>query len=445
MMNEGDSTPALLGGEPVVVADPGDMFTWPIITAEDETAVLEVLRRGGMSGTDVTVEFEREFADWIGSRHALGFNNGTAAIQAAMFGVGVGTGDQIICPSLTYWATALPAYSLGASVVFADVDPSTLCIDPDDIEHRITDRTKAILVVHYLGHPADMDPIMRIAQQHGVAVIEDVSHCQGGYYRGRRLGTIGNAGAMSLMAGKAFAIGEAGILTTDDRQIYERGLAFGHYERYGARIVDADLRASAGIPLGGYKYRMHQLSSAVGRVQLRHYERRIAEIDSAMNYFWDSLDGVPGIRAHRPDKSRGDVNGGWYAPHGLYVSEELGGLSVTGFCAAVRAEGVPIRAGCNRPLHLHPVFNTVDIYRGGVPTRLAHQDRDIRQQRGSLPVSEGVGERIFSVPWFKHDRRDVIDTYVRAFQKISAEHKSLLDADPGNPPDVGDWHFFQST
>lgn len=435
---------ALFGGEPAVQHEPADMFTWPIITAEDEAAVLDVLRRGAMSGTDVTAAFEREFADWLGTRHAVGFNNGTAALHAAMFAVGVGVGDQVICPSITYWASAMPAYSLGASVVFADVDPWTLCIDPADIEHRITNHTKAIVVVHYLGHPADMDAIMRIAQRHGVAVIEDVSHSQGGLYRGRRLGTIGDVGAMSLMAGKAFAIGEAGILVTNDQRTYERSIAFGHYERYGKRIVDDELRSWAGLPLGGYKYRMHQMSSAVGRVQLRHYESRIAEIGTAMTYFWDQLDDVPGVRPHRPDVSRGDVNGGWYAPHGLYRTEELNGLSVTRFCEALQAEGVPARPGCNKPLHLHPVFNSADIYQHGTPTRLAHQADDIRQAPGSLPVAEQLGERVYTVPWFKHHRPEIIDEYVEAFRKVSEHHKDLLAADSGNPADLGGWHFFSA-
>lgn len=245
-----DSPLAVLGVPPAVRTPPGDLFTWPIITEEDEAAVLEVLRSGGMSGTDVTMKFEAEFADWLGVRNALGFNNGTSALHTAMFAVGVGAGDEIICPSVTYWASALPAYSLGASVVFADIHPVTLCLDPADIEHRITERTKAIVVVHYLGHPADMDPIMDIARRHGVAVIEDVSHSQGGYYHGRRLGTIGDVGAMSLMTGKAFAIGEGGMLTTDDLSVYERAIAFAHYERYGDAIADPVLHASAGLPLG---------------------------------------------------------------------------------------------------------------------------------------------------------------------------------------------------
>ena len=170
-----ESKLALLGGKKAVNSDNKKLFKWPVITKEDEKAVLEVLRRGGMSGTDVTIQFEKEFAAWQGVKYALGCSCGTAALQSAMFGCKVGIGDEIICPSVTYWASGLPALSLGASVVFAEIDPQSLCIDPKDIEHRITDRTKAIVVVHYFGHPADMDPIMEIARKHNVKVIEDVS------------------------------------------------------------------------------------------------------------------------------------------------------------------------------------------------------------------------------------------------------------------------------
>ncbi|NJD03518.1 MAG: hypothetical protein FIA99_13210 [Ruminiclostridium sp.] len=255
---------AILGGPKAVNSEPGDLFTWPIVTKEDEDAVLDVLRNCGMSGTDVTMQFEREFAQWQGVKYALGHNNGTSALQTAMFACKIGVGDEIICPSVTYWASAAQVFSLGGTVVFADIDPVTLCIDPKDIENRISDKTKAIMVVHYLSHPADMDSIMEIAGKYKIKVIEDVSHAQGGLYKGRKLGTIGDVAAMSLMTGKSLAMGEAGMLVTNDLEIYERAIAFGHYERYTDTIHTEELKPYAGLPMGGYKYRMHQLSSAMG-------------------------------------------------------------------------------------------------------------------------------------------------------------------------------------
>jgi dTDP-4-amino-4,6-dideoxygalactose transaminase len=433
---------AILGGTPSIKREPPEMFKWPIITREDEEAVLKVLRRGGMSGTDVTMEFENKYAAWQGSRFGLGCSTGTASLQSAMFGLRVGVGDEIIGPSVTYWASVLQVFSLGATVVFADIDPVTLCIDPKDIEHRITKRTKAIVVVHYLGYPADMDPIMKIARRHKIPVLEDVSHAQGGLYRGRKVGAIGEVAGASLMSGKSFAIGEAGILTTDNREIYERAVAFGHYERFGNQIQSRELRPFQGLPMGGYKYRMHQLSSAVGLVQLKYYDQRTKEIRKAMNYFWDLLEGVPGVRAHRPTDPKSHM-AGHYAPHGLYVPEELGGLSVTRFCQAVRAEGfggcVP---GVNMPLHLYPLFNKADIYGHGKPTRLAHTTRDLRQGPGSLPVSEEINKRTYSIPWFKHYCPKVIEQYAAAFRKAALQAERLRKDDPGNPPEIGGSHFF---
>ncbi|AIQ64915.1 hypothetical protein PSTEL_19155 [Paenibacillus stellifer] len=445
MTTNNKSQLALLGGPKAVTEHPGDLFTWPIITKEDEEAALEVLRRGAMSGTDVTKQFEADFREWLQVEYALGFNNGTASLQAAMYGCGVGIGDEVICPSITYWASGVPAYSLGATLVFADIDHVTLCLDPKDIEHRISERTKAIVVVHYFGYPADMDPIMDIANKYNLKVIEDVSHAHGGIYKGRPLGTIGHAGAMSMMAGKSLAVGEAGMLVTSDGNIYERAIAFGHYERFNEEIRSDALRPFMGLPLGGQKYRMHQLSSAVGRVQLRHYEARLAEIRRAMNCFWDLLEGIPGLKAHRTEKESDSLMGGWYAAHGHYVPEELGGLSVYRFCEAVRAEGVgDCSPGCNLPLHTHRLFQDADVYGHGRPTRIAHSSTDIREQDTGLSVSEGIAARVYSIPWFKHYNPESIEQYALAFRKVAANYKDLLEDDPGNPPAMGGWNMFKA-
>ncbi|WP_164821364.1 DegT/DnrJ/EryC1/StrS family aminotransferase [Paenibacillus koleovorans] len=441
MTVETGSKLALLGGTKAVTLEDGDMFKWPIVTEEDEQAVLQVIREGNMSGSDITMQLEEDFKAWLGMDYALGFNNGTASLQAAMYGVGVGVGDEVICPSVTYWASGLQAFNLGATVVFADLDPVTLCIDPNDIEHRIGERTKAIMVVHYLGHPADMDAIMAIAAKHNLQVIEDVSHAQGGYYKGRKLGTIGHVGAMSLMAGKSLAIGEAGMLVTNDLAIYERAMSLGHYERFGSQIVSPELKPYTGLPLGAYKYRMHQVSSAMGRVQLKHYDARCAEIDKAMNYFWDLLDGVPGLRPHRTPPGTDSTMAGWYAAHGHYVSEELGGLSVTRFCEAVRAEGSLAGPGCNLPMHMHALLHDADVYGHGKPTRIAHAVRDVRQLDASLPVSDTIGQKVYSIPWFKHFRPEAIEQHAAAYRKVAENYKELLEDDRGNAPFVGGWHL----
>lgn len=418
---------ALLGGKAAVQSPVEDLFSWPIITSEDEAAVLNVLRRKAMSGVDVTREFETEFAAWQGRTYALGCNTGTAAIHSAMFAVGVGAGHEVICPAITYWASVLQCFSLGATAVFADIDPDTLCIDPNDIEHRITPQTKAIVVVHYVGYPCDMDAIMDIARRHNIAVIEDVSHAQGGMYRGRKVGTFGDVAAMSLMTGKSFACGEAGILVTNDREMYERAALFGHYER-GSEIESEALKSFVGLPMGGHKYRMHQVSAAVARVQLKYYDERCHEIDRAMSYFGDLIDEIPGLHMHRVQEE-GSTMAGWYSPMAHYDAEALGGLSLQRFVEAVKAEGVPCVPGCSFPLHLHPLFNECDIYGHGQPTRVHNATRDVRQAKGSLPISEGINNRMLFVPWFKHYRPNQIEEYAEALRKVANNYETLLQED----------------
>ncbi len=435
---------ALYGGPKAVTKDTGDIFTWPIITKEHEDAIIKVLRDRSMSGLDITKQFEAEYCKWEGCKYALGFSSGTAALQTAMYGCKVGVGDEVIMPSITYWASGLQAYSLGATVVFAEVDPDTLCIDPDDIEKKISDKTKAIVVVHYMGHPADMDRIMAIAKKHGIKVVEDVSHAHGALYKGKKVGTIGDVAGYSLMSGKSFAIGEGGILTTDDREIYERAIAFGHYARYNANFIETDyLKEGAGLPLGGYKYRMHQMSAAVGLVQIKYYDEQVVKIQEAMNYFWDLLEGVPGLKAHRPAKDSGSTMGGWYAAHGIYKEDELEGLSVTTFCKAVRAEGCSTSPGCNLALHTHPLFQTIDVYGHGKPTRIANASRDVRELDDTLIVSEKIGKMTYSIPWFKHFDKEIIEQHAEAFKKAALNYKELLKDDKGNPEKLGGFNFFR--
>jgi len=421
---------ALFGGEKAVKSQQPDMFKWPIVTDQHEQAVLKVLRAGQMSGFEITKEFEKKYAGMLGRKYGLAYNNGTAAILGAMYGLGIGVGDEVISPSLTYWATAAPAYSLGATPVFADVDHDTICIDPKDIENRITPRTKAIIVVHYAGMPADMDAIMEIAARHNLKILEDCSHAHGALYKGKEIGTFGDAAAFSLMSGKSLAVGEAGILFTDDQKVYERALLFGHYIRHD-EITLKELKPFVGLPCGGFKHRMHQLSSAFGLVQLELYPQQMAEIDRAMNYFCDLLEDSAGIRPMRPPKGTNTTKGGWYFPLFKYVTEELEGLSLSKFSEAVCAEGSICNPGCNKPLHLHPLFTTMDVYGHGRPTRIAYLDESakIEQYIETLPVAEGINRRVFGIPWFKHYRPEIIEEHANAYKKVVKNYRALLVED----------------
>lgn len=426
---------AITGGCRVLAERDESLFHWPIVNDAMRAAQAAVLEAGNMSGTDIARKFESRFAAWQGSKYALSHNNGTNALNAAMYAVGLGPGDEIICTSVTYWASCTGALSLGASVVFCDIDPNTLQMDPKSFEERITPRTKAVMVVHYMAHPAPMDEIMAIADKHGIAVIEDVSHAQGGRYKGRRLGTFGRVAAMSLMSCKSFAIGEGGMLTTDDPEIFKRAVIFGHYDRIIDVCTDEEMKDVKNIPWGGLKNRMHQTSAAIGLEQLEKHDREIAEIDRAMKYFWSGISDVPGISMIYP-REEGSDKAGWYASRFLYDPAAFGGVSNVTFSDALNAEtGGDFSFGCNMPLHLSSVFFDVDIYGHGRPTARAFlpEGVDIRAESGSLPVADSINGRMLGEPWFKTCDPAKIDPYIEAVRKVAANFEELLPINDMTP------------
>ena len=426
---------AIVGGNRVQEKADESLFHWPIVNDAMRAAQAKVLDDGNMSGTDIARRFEAEFAKWQGRKYALSHNNGTSSLHAAMYGIGLGPGDEIICTSVTYWASCTGALSLGATVVFCDVNPDTLQMDPASLESRITPRTKAIMVVHYMAHPAPMDEIMAIAKRHGLKVIEDVSHAQGGHYKGRMLGTFGDVAAMSLMSCKSFAIGEGGMLVTDDAEIYKRAIRLGHYDRIIDVCTDEEMEGTKNIPFGGLKNRMHQVSAAIGLEQLKKHDAEIAEIDRAMKYFWKGIEDIPGFRIIYPTDAGSD-KAGWYASRFLYDSAAFGGVSNVTFCDALNAEtGGGFSFGCNMPLHLSSVFFDVDVYGHGKPTARAFlpDGVDPRVLSGDLPNAEKVNMRILGEPWFKHDDHARIDPYIEAVRKVASNFGELLPINDTTP------------
>jgi len=440
---------AILGGEPLfkdgLPDEVKDMIRWPIIGKEDEEAALDVIRRNAYSGIDITEKFEREFADWIGTKHAVAYCNGTMSIAAAMFAIGLSRGDEIICPTKTYWASIAPATTFGATAVFCDIDEN-LSMDPDKIEALISEKTRAIMVVHYVSYPCDMDRIMAIAKKHGLLVIEDVSHAQGGMYHGKRLGTFGDVAAMSLMSAKSFSAGELGIVVTDNKRIYERALAYGHYDRNNAKYVteSEELKPYLHIALGGVKGRANQLCTSLARIQLKYYDERCAEIRRAMNYFCDLIEDLPGIRPIRVDESTGSNMAGFYAAQCIYAPEELHGLTVRTFTKAVTAElgcrDFKIGSGGNFPLHTHNFFKTFDFDNTGAPSRIKDAARDVRELDEKLDTANTI--QCFSLPWLKKFNKEWIEKIAECFRAVIENHESLLPLDGGDVKQGGRWYGF---
>ena len=241
---------------------------------EEEQAVLEVIRSRWLTMGAVTQGFEQELAEYAGVKHAIAVTNATAALHLACVAAGLGPGDEAILPSLTFVATANAVRYTGARPVFADVEGvDSLNISPAAIEARITPRTRAILVVHYGGYACDMPAILEIARRHDLAVIEDAAHAIGSRLGGRMLGTWGAIGCYSFFSNKNMTTGEGGMLVTDDDRLAEKlrvlrshGMTSLTWDRHKGHAWSYDV-----VDLG-YNYRIDEVRSAIGRVQLRRLE-----------------------------------------------------------------------------------------------------------------------------------------------------------------------------
>jgi dTDP-4-amino-4,6-dideoxygalactose transaminase len=238
---------------------------------EEENAVLSVLRSGWLTMGGVTQAFEQEFAAFVGSKHAIAVNNATAALHLACMAIGLKTGDEVIVPSLTFVASANAIRYTGAKTIFADIESEDwLCICPNAIEEQITERTKAIMVMHYAGFACDMPAVLRIAKKHGLAVIEDAAHAVGSSLEGKALGTWGDVGCYSFFGNKNMTTAEGGMLVTNDDQIAEKakilrshGMTTLTWDRYKGHASTYDV-----VDLG-YNYRLDEIRSAIGREQLK--------------------------------------------------------------------------------------------------------------------------------------------------------------------------------
>jgi dTDP-4-amino-4,6-dideoxygalactose transaminase len=242
---------------------------------EEEKEVLRVLRSRWLSTGPVTEMFERTFSEYLGGGHAIAVSNGTAALHLALAAVGIKEGDEVILPSLTFVATANSVLYVGAKPVFADiVSADDLNISPQEIEKKITRKTKAILVMHYGGYPCDMESILRIAKRYSLYLVEDAAHAPGSECRGRMCGLIGDLGCFSFFSNKNLATGEGGMVVTRNkgwaekvRRMRSHGMEALSWDKYRGHLSSYDIRGL------GYNYRTTEIQSALGLVQLKKLDR----------------------------------------------------------------------------------------------------------------------------------------------------------------------------
>ncbi len=277
----------------------------------EEQALLEVLearspfRYWGPSRPTKVLRFEESFARYMGARFALGVSSGTAALDCAVAALGIGPGDEVIVPAYTWWSDYTCVVHAGALPVFADID-TTFNLDPRDFERKITGRTKAVIAVHLLGGPCDMDPIMETARKRGVMVLEDCAQCVGGSHRGKKLGGIGDVGIYSFQVNKIITSGEGGAVVTSDPAIYERAARFHDMGTIRSVFLDR-LGPSTVKTFAGENFRMSEFTGAVIGAQLTKLDSMIAQLSRNAEAIYDGIRNLPGIRLRRRPDPAGDI------------------------------------------------------------------------------------------------------------------------------------------
>ena len=341
---------------------------------------------------------EREIAQACGVRHAVGVASGTEALELGLHACGVGPGDEVIVPSFTFIATGSAVSAIGARPVFADIEPATFNLDPDQIEAHITPRTRAIVVVHLFGLPADMDPILEIAAKRGIAVIEDNAQSIGATYRGRKTGSMGRVGCLSFYPSKNLgAYGDAGMIVTNDESIAERLRALRNHGQ-----TRPYLSAER-----GWNSRLDEIQAAVLRVKLRHLPEWTATRQAHAKLYDSLLADLPGVLVPRVPPGREHV----YYLYTIRVEGRAGGYTRTNERRnEARSDLVQQRLKERRiasivyypvPLHLQPLYSLL----GGKP--------------GDLRVSERAAREVLSIPLYPEMTREQIERVAAAVREAA--------------------------
>lgn len=366
-------TLALNGGTPVRSAP---WPAWPQYGSAEEAAVLRVVRSSNthpMFGPE-TEQFEEAFACYHGGGQAVAVSHGTAALQLAMAAAGVGCGDEVICPAYTYVASAAAAVEQNAVPVFVDSEPESQGADPKEIAAKITPSTKAIVLVHTNGYPCDIDPVMELAREHGIVVIEDCSHAHGARHRGRAVGTIGDFGAYSIQQKKNLSAGTGGVVWTRDAKAAEQ-------MREMRNFVWNKI---------GHNWQINEFSSAIAKVQLEQLD---AMNEARRRNAARVIEQIADVEGIAPLPGLPDTEPTFYNLILRYDQEALG-LPRGKFIEAMAAEGIPIKM-FYQPLQRWPIFAEADFYGQGCPFSCPKQPGGQPDYRSvKTPVAEAICDHV---------------------------------------------------
>lgn len=413
-MRETSDVPAILGGKRAVSSDGEAANRWPILSIEDEDAVLEVIRNGDISTHSVYRELEDDYRKFSGMPYALAHCNGTAALLAAFFALDLKSGDEVLVPSATFWASVLPMLWLGAIPVFCESEGERLGLDPEDLERKVTPRTRAIVVVHLWGMPSRMTEIIAIAAKYKLKIIEDASHAHGAVWRDRFCGSLGDISVFSLQGGKLAPAGEGGMLLCKEYDLYERAVCLGDI----TRIIELETPARRFAATSfGIKTRIAPMSAAIARIQLKHLEENNRRRNRNIEYLSMSLEGM-GFRTFLPPAHVKRV----YFEFLVRVDPARIGMPIDVLIEALRAEG------CSIELPRYPLLHQQPFFTEGHYLNIARPDSHYvpRQYLGNeLPKTEEANRSMVKLPSFPTADQEILDQYITAFKKV-VEHSDAI-------------------
>jgi len=340
----------------------------PDITQAEIDAVNAVLRTRYLSIGPQLEAFEATLADYVGLSHGVGVNSGTSGLHLTMIAAGVGAGDEVITPSFSFIASANAVLYERATPVFVDIDPRTGNIDPTRIEAAITERTKAIMPVHAFGQPADMDPILELAREHDLLVIEDACEAIGAEYRGRRAGTMGDAAVFAFYPNKQMTTGEGGMIVTNRD---DWGDLFRSLRNQGRDVFDAWLNHTR----LGYNYRLDEMSAALGLAQMQRLDSLLAKRAQVAQWYNERIDEIPGVE--KPHILDTTTRMSWF----VYVVRCADGIERNALMASLKEQGIPSRPYFT-PIHLQPFYQ-----------------EKFGWARGDLPHTEKAGDTFLALPF----------------------------------------------
>jgi len=421
---------AIHGGNRVVPE--GFIKPWPYLMDADREAVHEVLATERITEQQrIQAEgLAREWAEYMGVEYCIPVNSGTAALHMCVAGVGLGPGDEVIVPAFTFWATAAAVLHHNAIPVFVDIDPKTYCIDPDLIEAKITERTKAILPVHIHGMPAEMNRILEIARAYDLSVIEDVAQAHGARYHGQLCGSFGDAAGYSTQASKTLSSGcQGGLFTTDDELIHQRAALL---QYFGEIVVPGQERESQEYNAYGlgWMYRGDMFSQALIRSQLKRLDQNNTLRVENCHFLTQHLSRIPGLETPLVPQECEPVYYNYvigFDPKPLGLNISAGELRQK-VQVALQAEGVPTGQWQRLPVPSQEIFQNRIGYGKGCPWQCTNST--VEYNLDDYPnATDFIASHCYVFDVNPPNDQELMGLYVEAFHKVMDNLDPVLDTD----------------